>query len=1267
MYNQTLTDATDLNQWSNRNEAATILPRLVRRLISVTARDITLISVRAGDGVSIGGWDALLETSDGNEFVPEGKSVWEVGKEKGVKGKADKDYEKRKAEPDCIPSENTYVFVTSRRWGGKEKWVKEKNKDRFWKEVKALDADDLETWFESALSVHIWFSILLGKHPETAVDLSSYWEQWTTATTPPISSKLVIAGREVQVNEVISWLRGASSVCPLQATSQEEAISFLASVIETLEEQERETYFARCVVVEDVTSWRRLLASQTPLILIPNFTQREGTPNASSKGHHVFIPLGNEDNAFTSTIILPRPHRESIKQALLDMGIQEQKADELATLGRRSILALRRKLSNIPEVQCPSWATPSLARELVPFLLVGKWKDSNEADQEILAKLARTTYEQVNNNIAKWANVSDPPIRRIGDTWMLTSSEDAWALLSRYLTREDMDNFEAVVLEVLAGASPSLELPISERWMANILGKNLPHSGFLREGLVETLALMAARSDVTRWQDASSAQERANRVVWKLLEQANQDWKVWASISDLLPRIAEAAPTTFLEAVEKGLSGDEPLLMNLFAEDSDSLFGGGSYHTALLWALEVLAWHPDYLSRVALILAKLTRLDPGGRLANRPSKSLHEIFLSWHPQTLVSLERRVQVIDAIRKKEPDIAWQLMTTLLPEDHNVAFPTAQPKWREWGTEFPPQVTWDEVGKFTTDLVNRMIKDVSTDGKRWCELLQAVARLPKAQCDDIISAAQQLNVNSFTPDDQMMIWKNIRSIISSHREYADAEWAMPVDMVNQLELIYDQFTPTNPTDRYSWLFENNVDLINPAVYQRDDWEAREQLIQQMRLAIIQKLYAEGGLSLCIEIAEKIENPQIIGYLVGKNALLEDGEDSFLTNHLTSEQDKYRLIGSGYVWGRFQTNSWLWVEEKMESCLMAGWIADSKATFYLSLPFSDKTWDLMESIDEPDTKDSYWDRINPGFDRDIDYERVTRNLLKQKRPHVAVHFLVYYTREDRLLTSPDLAADVLEQLLAFANEQSSSWGNIGYSIALLMKVVRNSQQISKERIVRLEWNFLPFLERYSKGPKFLHQELASNPDFFVELIKLIFISKSKEPEIFSDEDRPRKAAQAWSLLNSWHICPGGNDKGELDRDALWQWVTQARQELQSSGRGVIGDQQIGQALAESSFGTDGAFPHEFIRDLIEEIASPAIERGFEVRVMNNRGVTSRLPTDGGGLERNEADRYKKYAETMGAAYPRTVAMMRRITDNYLGHARREDMSAELTEDLWR
>jgi hypothetical protein len=63
------------------------------------------------------------------------------------------------------------VFVTPRRWRGKENWVTECNAEGIWKRVLAYDADDLETWLESAPAVHAWISSVAGKDPYEAESL----------------------------------------------------------------------------------------------------------------------------------------------------------------------------------------------------------------------------------------------------------------------------------------------------------------------------------------------------------------------------------------------------------------------------------------------------------------------------------------------------------------------------------------------------------------------------------------------------------------------------------------------------------------------------------------------------------------------------------------------------------------------------------------------------------------------------------------------------------------------------------------------------------------------------------------------------------------------------------------------------------------------------------------------------------------------------------------------------------------------------------------
>jgi hypothetical protein len=48
-------------------------------------------------------------------------------------------------------------------------------------------------------------------------------------------------------------------------------------------------------------------------------------------------------------------------------------------------------------------------------------------------------------------------------------------------------------------------------------------------------------------------------------------------------------------------------------------------------------------------------------------------------------------------------------------------------------------------------------------------------------------------------------------------------------------------------------------------------------------------------------------------------------------------------------------------------------------------------------------------------------------------------------------------------------------------------------------------------------------------------------------------------------------------------------------------------------------------------------------------------------------AERYKGYADALNEGWPRTAAILRRVSDAYASDARREDIRAELREDLWR
>ncbi len=85
-----------------------------------------------------------------------------------------------------------------------------------------------------------------------------------------------------------------------------------------------------------------------------------------------------------------------------------------------------------------------------------------------------------------------------------------------------------------------------------------------------------------------------------------------------------------------------------------------------------------------------------------------------------------------------------------------------------------------------------------------------------------------------------------------------------------------------------------------------------------------------------------------------------------------------------------------------------------------------------------------------------------------------------------------------------------------------------------------------------------------------------------------------------------------------------------------------------------------EPVREIIEMARSRALERGFEVGLYNRRGVTVRMPHDGGDQERALASVYQRDAEALRFDWPRTAACLDRIATTYRVDAEREDLSAD-------
>lgn len=1248
-------------RWADMLNARSELPRLIRSLVHATASRLTRVSFPAGESIQRGGPDGVVEALEESPFVPRGISLWEMSTEKSIKAKADSDYRKRARDTEELSrTDASFVFVTARQWSAKGRWASAKRKEGSWRDVRAYDADDLEQWLEMAPGVLAWFSRTIGAQPDGVQALEAAWEAFIHRTDPPLSRELLTAGREKEAEEVRLWMRSLPSVRSIQAHSADEAVAFLMAAILELPEEEQVALTSRTVVVESPNSFRQVIHTRKPLILVPTFSDPALFNQAVGRNHNVILPLDSGSNPTRETLRLSTPTTEEWKGVLEKWGLHRDRAERLAERSRGHIPILIRCLNPLASVPRSAWAAPKNAPSLIPALLAGAWDESLVADKTVLARLASRRYEEVEETLKQWQREVESPIQKIGRRWQWVSHADAWFLLGSYVNDTDIERFQQTVLEVLGSLDPRYDLPPDERHLAAVQGKVAAHSPSVRQGLVETLAMMAVSETA---EGKIVAQHAAPIVVAKLLR--TDDWRLWASVSPLLPDLAEAAPDAFLDAVEEVVIPNPTVIGNLFREGG--IFGMDSAHSHLLWALETLAWSPTYLSRAALSLAELAKRDPGGKLANRPIRSLREIFLGWCPQTMATLPERMQVIDRLAMKNPEVAWELCLDLLIEwGGATAFPTRRPRWQEWHLGWEAQRYTDDFWPTVEAAGKRLLAWVGTDTSRWIDLLPKLNSLLRLHSARAVEELSSLDVSKISDEKRLQLHEAIRQVLHHHRQFPDANWALPSKLLDSLDSVYTRLEPEDAVRRFAFLFSSNPGLPRP---EKSGWEEEQKDLENARVEAVRTIVSLRGVDGILDLARAAEpgHAHLVGWSTAEAGLRQPETKELLDRTLGSNERNVSRTGIALVEALFHRDQWEWVSAMMSTGPGRGWNERQRLDFACGLPFEGRTWDLVVSWGKS-LSEAYWREVGAGLVRNPqnDAKRALESLLAADRPYDALRVAAYAVHGDQTPppVSSDMLARVLERLLTAPSpgQAAARTSMVQYEVEKVLHAIERADDLDQQRVIRLEWMLLPVLRWSERGPEALHRALATAPTFFAEVLSAVYKAQNTDEEPDNPESpeiREANFRRGWDLLRSWKTVPGRREDGSFDSQRLNTWVMAARDACAKIGRAKICDDQIGQVLAYSSIGSDGSWPHEAVRDLIEELDSRDIERGFFVGILNLRGVFSRSLGEGGVQERELATRYRSHANAIKHRWPMTAKVLRSAAESYEADAQREDSEA--------
>jgi addiction module HigA family antidote len=1262
--------ARDIDAWVTRNiPARTRLAVLLRTLIHSTGRGIARVDFPGNDDAERPGWDGQLDAVEGTPWVPAGKSGWEFGTSEDPKAKADADYAKStKALAKTDRAATTFVFVTPRPWLGKNEWVRLKRAKGEWLEVRAYDASDLEQWIQQSIAAQVWFANEVGRETDGVRTLAQCWSDWANVAEPPLPGSLFEHAIEGAKRTLLSRLaQDANEPIVVMADSTEEALAFLAQFFETVDDLKVAELRDRVLVFDEPGIAKKLAQGTPKFVAVVHSRVVERDLAALSKTLQCVVVYPRNAANIEPHVVLEPLSYEHFDKPLEAAGHSRDAVTRLANESGRSLTVLRRRLARTPGVQLPEWASdPATASSLVPFLLGGAWNATRTADQTVLSLLAGDVpYDSLEKQCQRLTQLNDPPLWSAGHYRGVASKIDALFAVARAITASDLQRFFTVAHIVLGEDDPKLDLPDDERWVAAIRGKRREFSGTLRRSIAETLVLLSVHGHHLFFTRLGFDCEVAARHLVRDLLTPLKTRLLEANDNDLTA-YAEAAPEEFLSIIEADLRQPAPETYGLMRPAGTGFFGGCP-RTGLLWALEGLAWSPVTMPRAALILAQLSQIEINDNWTNRPANSLEAIFRAWMPQTAASHEVRLKVMQQLVARFPRVAWKVCIDQLNTGPRHGSYSHKPKWRNDGHGYgEPLPTWEPIMKFVRDMV-----EMALDWKRGYNtdmIGDLVHSLPGFTSEYRERVWTLIEAWAATASDanKAIVREQIRKRLLTRRAKRQGNDDDYVALTTAAKRARTALEPTDLLQKHEWLFRSHwvEESADELAEDSHDFDKRQERIASLRTNAVREVHEARGAAGVVALADLGDAHYVVGFLYAERVLEKGAVAEAIRVALADESpdraNTRRLLVAGLING----------------CSVAfdrGVLLDQLARelpeqdflrVLLAAPFRRETWHRVDALRD-EAKQRYWKAVLPEGFRDADDEAVeaVERLLVAKRPRAAFHTAHY----DLEKYDPEVLFRLMNAIAKDSEEQEGHFQLRQHYIEDAFERINQSTALTLDQKAGLEYLYIDTLARpHVRGGRYgipnLAKYVEEHPELYVQAIVYAFKRKgdgSDPPEFAVPSDQVSHFAErGYKLLSGIEIVPGRDNQGQITTDGLRTWIKAVRDTCDSLGRLEVADLKIGELLAHAPFDSDGVWPCEAVRDVLEEVHADAMASGVHTGQFNARGVHSR--GEGGAQEREIANRYRAWAEALRYSHPFVSSnILMSLVKTYEHDARREDTDA--------
>lgn len=607
------------------------------------------------------------------------------------------------------------------------------------------------------------------------------------------------------------------------------------------------------------------------------------------------------------------------------------------------------------------------------------------------------------------------------------------------------------------------------------------------------------------------------------------------------------------------------------------------------------------------------------------------------PHTLASIDKRQAALKTICTEQPEVAWKLLESLLPGQHSTTSGTHMPRWRDtvpddWEKGVTNGEYWEQ-SRFCAELI---VEQAGFDVVKLASLAGKYAHLPQPASENLKKKLLSEHCLNLSEQERMPLWAALCKIIAHHRRFPGADWSLSDESLQPMEEIVNQLAPKSPSLLHKRLFSD----ADAYLYEGDgDWQEEQEKLFQVRKDAVKDILREGGLPKVLEFASSVSNAHLVGAVLADFDQPEFDQE-LLPNFLDMADHKLWTLIAAYAWRRRFLGSWQWFDDIEKT----DWEPKQTALLLCALPFERNAWDRAAQL-LGDNENEYWKNTSANtYQTEDDTEYALGKLLEFGRPNAVIEGLRrdLFKKKD---INPDLAC---EALLALVQVDEPSGRVDSYNITEIIKALQQNEATDQDKLFHVEWAYVSLLDRHGNGaPITLENKLASDPSFFCELIQLIYRAEGVEPEEEPSEQRRNIATNAYRLLSTWSIVPGGRTDAEFDPDAFTEWLDTMEEIVKASGHYDVAMIRLGDVLVNSPEGPDGLWIHPVIAEAMNSRERSSLRDGYRTGIFNSRGVYTVDPE--AKPEKALAEKYRQRAEDVEIeGYQRLATTLREVAARY-------------------